>query len=147
MRMRFLDLEPEEIFANARLGNHRCADFELLWHRALARIRHQRSSGSPGNFHHGLNSRFVRVGILSQYLQEMVTMSPLQAAVFEVIPANDELAIAGAAVNSAISLTYSFLRRCSVNLLFRYGQILLEYWPELPRFTIFASAAYRTGWF
>jgi predicted NBD/HSP70 family sugar kinase len=36
MRLRFPDLEPEEVFANALQGDQRCADFELLWHRALA---------------------------------------------------------------------------------------------------------------
>jgi hypothetical protein len=38
--------------------------------------------------------------MLSQYLQEMVAMSPLQGSVFEVIPGNDDLAILGAAVNA-----------------------------------------------
>ena len=102
MRLRFLDLEPEEVFANARQGDERCADFELLWHRALAAASATSVHlDGPGKFFiTGTNSRFVRVGLLSQYLQEMVAMSPLQGSVFEVIPANEELAILGAAVNA-----------------------------------------------
>jgi predicted NBD/HSP70 family sugar kinase len=102
MRLRFLDLEPEEVFANARQGDQRCADFELFWHRALAAASATSVHlDGPGKFFiTGPNSRFVRVGMLSQYLQEMVAMSPLQGSVFEVIPANEELAILGAAVNA-----------------------------------------------
>jgi glucokinase len=102
MRMRFLDLEPEEVFANAREGDQRCADFELLWHRALAAA----SATSvhlegPGRFFiGGANARFVRISLLHQYLQEMVSMSPLQGSVFEIVPAGPDLAIAGAAVNA-----------------------------------------------
>ena len=36
MRLRFLDLEPDEVFAAARKGDRRCADFVDLWHQALA---------------------------------------------------------------------------------------------------------------
>ena len=36
MRMRFLDLEPEEVFAQAKQGDARCREFVDLWHRALA---------------------------------------------------------------------------------------------------------------
>ena len=36
MRMRFLDLEPEEVFDLAKKGDGRCAEFVDLWHRALA---------------------------------------------------------------------------------------------------------------
>ena len=36
MRLRFLDMEPDEIFANAERGEQRCVDFVKLWHRALA---------------------------------------------------------------------------------------------------------------
>ena len=36
MRLRFLDMEPEEVFAAARQGDARAADFVKLWHRALA---------------------------------------------------------------------------------------------------------------
>ena len=36
MRLRFMDLEPEEVFEHARHGEQRCVDFVKLWHRALA---------------------------------------------------------------------------------------------------------------
>jgi glucokinase len=102
MRLRFLDLEPDEVFANARNGDQRCADFEQLWHRALAAASATSIHlDGPGKFFiTGANAGFVRVGLLNQYLQEMVTMSPLQGSVFEVIPADEELAILGAAVNA-----------------------------------------------
>jgi predicted NBD/HSP70 family sugar kinase len=102
MRLRFLDREPEEIFAGAREGDQRCAEFEQLWHRALAGASATSiHMEGPGKFFvTGRNSRFVRIGLLSQYLQEMVSMSPLQGSVFEVIPTSEDLAIVGAAVNA-----------------------------------------------
>src|SRR5215467_10059773 len=36
MRLRFLDMEPDEVFAAAKEGDPRCAEFAILWHRALA---------------------------------------------------------------------------------------------------------------
>ncbi len=36
MRLRFLDMEPEEVFAAARHGDPRAGEFMKLWHRALA---------------------------------------------------------------------------------------------------------------
>src|SRR5947209_9408613 len=36
MRLRFMDLEPEEIFQHASEGETRCVDFVKFWHRALA---------------------------------------------------------------------------------------------------------------
>ena len=36
MRLRFLDMEPDEVFAEARKGDRRCAEFVELWHCALA---------------------------------------------------------------------------------------------------------------
>ncbi|MDE3196961.1 MAG: ROK family protein [Acidobacteriota bacterium] len=102
MRLRFLDLEPEEIFQNAAAGDPRCCEFELLWHRALAAA----SATSihlegPGKFFiSGPNSRFVKINLLSRYLHEMVTMTPLQGSVFEVVPMSTEIAVVGAAVNA-----------------------------------------------
>jgi predicted NBD/HSP70 family sugar kinase len=103
MRLRFLDLEPEEVFAAAREGDQRCVEFQLLWHRALAAASATNIHlDGPGKFFiTGANSVFIKVGLLSQYLQEMVTMSPLQGSVFEVVPDRGELAITGAAVNAA----------------------------------------------
>jgi glucokinase len=102
MRLRFLDLEPEEVFANAKGGDYRCIEFVNLWHRALA-------AGSatsihldgPGKFFVlGPNSEFVDVRLLNQHLQEMVTMSSLQTSVFEVVDGSQEMAIIGAAVRA-----------------------------------------------
>jgi glucokinase len=36
MRLRFMDMEPEEIFQQATQGDERCRNFANLWHRALA---------------------------------------------------------------------------------------------------------------
>jgi predicted NBD/HSP70 family sugar kinase len=36
MRLRFLDMEPDEVFDNAEKGDQRCVDFVRKWHRALA---------------------------------------------------------------------------------------------------------------
>jgi len=47
MRMRFLDLEPEEVFENARTGDARCAEFVTLCHRALAAATATTANG-PG---------------------------------------------------------------------------------------------------
>jgi predicted NBD/HSP70 family sugar kinase len=103
MRLRFLDLEPEEVFAAASEGDQRCVEFELLWHRALAAASATSIHlDGPGKFFiTGANAVFIKVGLLGQYLQEMVTMSPLQGSVFEVVDGHGELAITGAAVNAA----------------------------------------------
>jgi len=102
MRLRFLDLEPEEVFANAAAGDTRCIQFEQLWHRALAAATATSIHlEGPGKFFiTGPNARFARVPLLTQYLQEMVSMSPLQGSVFEIIPDSEDLAIIGAAVNA-----------------------------------------------
>lgn len=102
MRLRFLDLEPEEVFENARQGDVRCADFVKLWHRALAAATATTiHMDGPGKFFiTGLNAGHVDVGLLSQYVQEMVKLSPLQGYVFEVVPGGDEIAVIGAAVNA-----------------------------------------------
>ena len=102
MRKRFLDMEPDEVFANAKEGDERCMKFARLWHRALAAATacsiHMMG---PGRFFiTGPNSRFLDVDLLSRYVYDMVKMSPLQGSVFEVVPANDSIAIIGAAVNA-----------------------------------------------
>jgi len=73
-----------------------------MWHRALAAATASSiHMGGPGKFFiSGLNARFVKIGLLSQYLHEMVTMTPLQGSVFEVVSTNEEIAIVGAAVNA-----------------------------------------------
>ena len=102
MRLRFLDMEPEEVFAHAARGDTRCATFVRLWHRAIAAA----AAGSihmdgPGRFFlTGPNARFVDTAVLAAALHDMVKMSPLQGSAFEVIARSDDLAIIGAAVGA-----------------------------------------------
>jgi glucokinase len=102
MRLRFLDMEPEEVFAAAREGDVRCATFVKRWHRALAAA----SASSihlegPGKFFiMGPNAQYVDLGLVAQYIHEMVTMTPLQGSLFEIIASSTDLAIVGAAVNA-----------------------------------------------
>jgi glucokinase len=103
MRLRFLDMEPEEVFAAAKSGEDpRCAEFAILWHRALAAATASSVHMSgPGKFYiTGPNARFVNVAFLNRCVQEMVKMSPLQGYVFEVVPKSDEIAVLGAVVNA-----------------------------------------------
>ena len=102
MRLRFLDLEPEEVFENARAGDARCAEFVMLCHRALAAATATSiHMEGPGMFFvTGLDVRFIDIGLLDRLLHEMVKMSPLQGSRFEVVPTSDEMGIIGAAVNA-----------------------------------------------
>lgn len=102
MRLRFLDMEPEEVFAQGAGGDTRCAAFVRLWHRAIAAA----AAGSihmdgPGRFFlSGPNARFVDTALLAGSLHDMVKMSPLQGSAFEVVARSDDLAIIGAAVGA-----------------------------------------------
>jgi glucokinase len=102
MRLRFLDLEPEEVFAGAQAGDARCVEFVMHCHRALAAATATTiHMAGPGQFYiTGPNSKFIDVGLLDRLVHEMVKMSPLQGYRFEVIPTNDEWGIIGAAVNA-----------------------------------------------
>jgi predicted NBD/HSP70 family sugar kinase len=102
MRRRFLDMEPDEVFAEAKAGNARCATFVKLWHRALAAgTATSIHLDGPGKFYlTGPNARFVDVERLNIDLQDMVRMSPLQGSLFEIVPTGDEIAIVGAAVSA-----------------------------------------------
>jgi len=102
MRMRFLDLEPEEIFENARAGDTRCAEFVTLCHRALAAATATSiHMEGPGMFFiTGADINFIDIGLLDRLVHEMVKMSPLQGSRFEVLPASDEMGVLGAAVNA-----------------------------------------------
>jgi predicted NBD/HSP70 family sugar kinase len=104
MRLRFLDLEPEEVFAAARLGEPRAAEFVKLWHRALAAatatIVHL---DGPGRFYlAGPLAGFVDARRLGIELQDMVKMSPLQGSYFEIVPTSHDLALIGAGVSSGM---------------------------------------------
>jgi glucokinase len=102
MRMRFLDLEPEEVFENARAGDTRCLEFVMLCHRALAAATATSiHMEGPGTFFiTGPDTKFIDTGMLDRFVHEMVKMSPLQGSRFEVIPTTDEMGIIGAAVNA-----------------------------------------------
>lgn len=102
MRLRFLDMEPEEVFANAKMGDTRCSEFVTLCHRALAAATATSiHMEGPGQFYiTGPNSKFIDTGLLERNVHEMVKMSPLQGSRFELIPLNDDLGIIGAAVNA-----------------------------------------------
>lgn len=102
MRLRFLDMEPEEVFAAARHGDRRAVEFRNLWHRALAAATATSVHvDGPGRFYlAGPNADFVDLGLLNLYLQEMVKMSPLQGTFFEIVGTSHDLALIGAATAS-----------------------------------------------
>jgi predicted NBD/HSP70 family sugar kinase len=103
MRLRFLDLEPVEVFENARAGDGRCREFVMLYHRALAAATaNSVHIEGPGTFFiTGPDVKFVETALLDRLLLEMVKMSPLQGSRFEVLPTTDETGVIGAAVNAA----------------------------------------------
>jgi glucokinase len=102
MRLRFLDLEPEEVFANARSGDARCSEFVTLGHRALAAATATSiHMDGPGQFYiTGPNAKFMDIALLDRFVHEMVKMSPLQGSRFEIVPTSDEVGIIGAALNA-----------------------------------------------
>ena len=81
MRLRFMDLEPDEIFEQAKQGESRCVEFVKLWHRALAAATATsiHMSGSGKFYITGPNAKFVNMGLINEYLNEMVKLSPLQS--------------------------------------------------------------------
>lgn len=102
MRLRFLDMEPEEVFANAKAGDQRCMEFVTRAHRALAAASATSiHMAGPGPFYlTGPNAGFLDVALLDRLVHDMVKMSPLQGSRFELIPENNELGVIGAAVNA-----------------------------------------------
>jgi glucokinase len=103
MRLRFLDMEPEEVFeaANRREGaDQRCVDFKRYWHKALAAATattiHQHGAGRF--FITGYNVRFLDMGMLKDYLHQMVKMSPIQGYSIEIVPEDQLTRVIGAAV-------------------------------------------------
>ena len=102
MRLRFLDMEPEEVFEAAKQGDARCLEFKKLWHKALAAATassiHLRG---PGKFFlAGFNVRFVDMPMLREYLRQMVKMSPLQGYSIEIVTDDQETRVIGAAVSA-----------------------------------------------
>jgi predicted NBD/HSP70 family sugar kinase len=108
MRMRFLDLEPEEVFAQAKQGDTRCREFVDLWHRALAAgTASFIHLAGPGRFYFtGHNVGFLDLPRLRAHLESMVKMSPLLSFSLEVLPPDDETALIGAGVSALRALTW-----------------------------------------
>jgi glucokinase len=108
MRLRFLDKEPEEVFASARQGDTKCCEFVDLWHRALAAgTASFIHLAGPGRFYFtGHNVHFLDVQLLRAHIETMVKMSPLQSFSLEVLPPDDETALLGAGVSALRALTW-----------------------------------------
>lgn len=106
MRLRFLDMEPEEIFENAKNGDERCREFVDLWHRALAAATSSFIHlAGPGRFYFtGQNIAFLDLPLLRQHLESMVRMSPLVSYSLEILPPDDETALIGAGVSAIRAL-------------------------------------------
>ncbi len=109
MRLRFLDMEPEEVFAaaNQRNPDPRCLEFKQLWHKALAAATatsiHQ---GGAGKFYlTGYNVRFLDMNMLDDYLHQMVKMSPLQGYSLEIVSDDQTTRVIGAAVAAESGLS------------------------------------------
>jgi glucokinase len=103
MRLRFLDMEPEEVFAASKTGDQRCASFVRLWHRSLAAATANsiHMEGAGRFYYTGFNVKFLDLKLLQHYLQQMVKMSPLQNYSVEALPMTDDLAVNGAAIAAA----------------------------------------------
>ncbi|HEY3704493.1 MAG TPA: ROK family protein, partial [Terracidiphilus sp.] len=108
MRLRFLDKEPEEVFAAARQGDQKCLEFVDLRHRALAAgTASFIHLAGPGKFYFtGHNVKFLEVGLLRSHLESMVKMSPLQSFSLEIMEPDDETALIGAGVSAVRALTW-----------------------------------------
>jgi len=106
MRMRFLDLEPEEVFAQAKKGDQRCREFVELWHSALAAATASFIHlAGPGRFYFtGHNVGFLDLPMLRRYLETMVKMSPLLSYSLEILPNDDATALLGAGVSAVRAL-------------------------------------------
>ena len=108
MRLRFLDKEPEEVFADAKEGDQACRDFVDLWHRALAAgTASFIHLAGPGRFYFtGQNAKYIELPILRAHIESMVKLSPLQSFSLEVLEPEDETALIGAGVSAVRALTW-----------------------------------------
>jgi predicted NBD/HSP70 family sugar kinase len=102
MRLRFLDMEPDEVFAEAKKGDARCMEFKKLWHKALAAASSTtiHMSGPGKIFICGFNARFLDLPMLKDYMQQMIKMSPLQSYSLEVVEDSPEIRVIGSAVSA-----------------------------------------------
>ncbi len=109
MRLRFLDMEPEEVFAEARNAaspdHGRCLDFVKLFHRALAAgTASSIHMDGPGKFFvTGFNARFVDMAMLKDAIAQMVKLSPLQSWQVEIVGDNVEMQIIGSALAAELA--------------------------------------------
>jgi predicted NBD/HSP70 family sugar kinase len=108
MRLRFLDKEPEEVFAAASQGDAKCREFVDMWHRALAAATSSFIHlAGPGRFYFtGHNVKFLDVRLLRSHLETMVKLTPLQSFSLEVLEPDDETALIGAGVSAVRALTW-----------------------------------------
>ncbi|MCU1253393.1 MAG: hypothetical protein JWQ49_6422, partial [Edaphobacter sp.] len=97
MRLRFLDMEPEEVFEAAKAGEARCVEFKRLWHKALAAATATSiHMAGPGKFFlTGSTIHFLDLPMLKDYMQQMVKMSPLQSYSLEVVEESAETRVIG----------------------------------------------------
>jgi len=104
MRLRFLDMEPDEVFAGAKKGDKRCQDFVERWHAALAAATAtQVHLEGPGRFYFtGRDIGRLELPRFKQLLYEMIKMSPLQNYTVEVLPEDPSLAVIGAGVAALV---------------------------------------------
>ena len=102
IRLRFLDREPEEVFAAAREGDQKAREFVTRWHRALAAATATSVHiDGPGRIYlAGPNSDYIDTAVVGMFLQDMVKMTSLQGSFFEVVPTSHDLALIGASVSA-----------------------------------------------
>jgi glucokinase len=102
MRLRFLDMEPEEVFEAAKAGDARCLEFKRLWHKALAAASATSiHMAGPGRFFlTGFNVGFVDMPMLRDYMQQMVKMSSLQSYALEIVQDDPLLRVIGGAISA-----------------------------------------------
>lgn len=119
MRLRFLDMEPEDVFEAAEKGDARCLEFKKLWHRALAAgtATSIHMSGAGKFYVTGYNVRFLELPLLHHYLQQMVGMSFLQGFSVEARPEDVRSEVVGAAViaRQAAEVTFAVGNAVAVN--------------------------------
>ncbi|HEY1215450.1 MAG TPA: ROK family protein, partial [Bryobacteraceae bacterium] len=102
MRLRFLDMEPEEVFEAAKKGDPRCLEFKKLYHKALAAATASSiHMAGPGKFFlTGTYVENIDLPMLKDYMQQMVKMSPLQGYSIEVVEESAETRVIGSAVSA-----------------------------------------------
>jgi predicted NBD/HSP70 family sugar kinase len=102
MRLRFLDMEPDEVFEAAKGGDARCVEFKRLYHKALAAATASSiHMAGPGKFYlTGTYIQFVDLPMLKDYMQQMVKMSPLQGYSLEIVEESPEVRVIGSAVSA-----------------------------------------------